>query len=357
MIQARQQAERTHAEDRHSRAELRRLLQEFYGQRLQSTSDLSTKACCTDDTARRFAEVIALLPDEVRERQYGCGCPLPGDDLTGLTVLDLGAGAGVDAFIALHCVGPNGAVHGVDMTAEQLDVARRHAATVARRFEHPKTNITFHEDYIETAEVIPDASIDLVISDCVINLSPAKDEVFRTIWRVLKPGGEFYVSDIAADRRVPDAVRSDPVLVAECLGGAEYEHDWFDQMRDAGFADPRLVERRVVQREALGEPIVFSSLTVRGFKLENMDRRCEDYGQLATYCGSIASAPARFVLDDHHVFERHRPTPVCRNTACMLGETRLAPHFEVTAPIRHFGLFACGPAPAADSDGQSGVCC
>jgi ubiquinone/menaquinone biosynthesis C-methylase UbiE len=331
------------------------MLREFYGRRVQKTADLSTKACCTDDAARRFSDVLALLPDDVRQRHYGCGCPLPADDLTGLTVLDLGAGAGVDAFIALHCVGPNGSVHGVDMTAEQLDVARRNASTVARRFEHPKTNVTFHEDYIETADVIPDASIDLVISDCVINLSPAKNEVFRTIWRVLKPGGEFYVSDIAADRRLPHSVRNDPQLVAECLGGAEYEHDWFDQMRDAGFADPRVVERRVVQREALGMPIVFSSLTVRGFKLSEMDQRCEDYGQTAVYLGSIPNTPARFVLDDHHVFEAERPAPVCRNTARMLTETRLAAHFDVTRPIRHFGLFDC--APVGTTDGADRACC
>lgn len=333
---------------------LRHMLREFYGRRIQTSADFATQACCTDDTRRRFANVVDLLPDEVRERQYGCGCPLPHDDLTGLTVLDLGAGAGVDAFIALHCVGPRGQVHGVDMTPEQLDVARRNAPSVARRFEHPETNITFHEDFIETADCIADASIDLVISDCVINLSPAKDEVFRTIWRVLKPGGEFYIADIAADRRVPRLIREDPLLVAECLGGAEYEHDWFDLMRDAGLADPRVVERRVVQREARCIPIVFSSLTVRGFKLEHMDARCEDYGQTAIYRGSVANAPARFALDDHHVFEARRPTAVCRNTARMLTETRLAPHFEVTQPIEHFGLFACGPA---QSGGDSGASC
>ena len=355
MIEARRPSHQSNGK-RRSRSDLRRMLQQFYGQRLQRTADLSTKACCTDDTARRFSDVLAMLPDEVRERQYGCGCPLPVDDLRGLTVLDLGAGAGVDAFIALHSVGPQGAVHGVDMTAEQLDVARRNADTVARRFEHPQTNVTFHEDYIETADVIPDASIDLVISDCVINLSPAKEEVFRTIWRVLRPGGEFYVSDIAADRRVPDRIRQDPTLVAECLGGAEYEHDWFDQMRHAGFADPRVVERRVIQREALGEPIVFSSLTVRGFKLPDMDSRCEDYGQSAVYRGSMRNTPARFVLDDHHVFEAQRPAAVCRNTARMLTETRLGPHFEVTAPVRHFGLFACGPTPTV-LDAPGGACC
>ncbi|UCE04291.1 MAG: methyltransferase domain-containing protein [Candidatus Latescibacterota bacterium] len=332
------------------------MLQEFYGRRIRKTADLRSGACCTDETAQRYAEILELLPAEVRERHYGCGCPLPVDDLTGLTVLDLGAGAGVDAFIALKCVGPTGFLHGIDMTPEQLDVARRNARPVAERFGHASTNIAFHEGFIETADAIPDASVDLVISDCVINLSPAKEEVFRTVWRVLKPGGEMYISDIAADRRVPESIRSDPLLVAECLGGAEYEHDWFDTMRDAGFMEPRVVSRSLVQEEALGQPVRFSSLTVRAFKLYDMERRCEDYGQLATYRGSLPQVPARFVLDDHHVFEAQRPAPVCRNTARMLTETRLGAHFEITPPIRHFGLFDCGPtASAAPSSG--GSCC
>lgn len=243
------------------------------------------------------------------------------------------------------------------MTHEQLDVARRNAPTVLERFGHKRPNIAFHEGFIETADAIPDASVDLVISDCVINLSPAKDEVFRTIRRVLRPGGEMYISDIAADRRVPEGIRTDPVLVAECLGGAEYEHDWFDQMRDAGFLDPRVVSRRVVQTEARGEPIVFASLTVRSFKISDLGRRCEDYGQVAVYRGTVEESPARYTLDDHHVFEAHRPAPVCRNTARMLSETRLAHHFQVSAPTRHLGLFACAPPLAGASGTTSGGSC
>jgi len=147
--------------------------------------------------------------------------------------------------------------------------------------------------------------------------------------------------------------------VAECLGGALYEHDWLDLLRDAGFGDPRIVSRTVMRTDVQGEPIVFSSVVVRAHKLADLDRRCEDYGQLATYRGSVQDAPARFRLDDHHLFEAHRPTPVCRNTARMLSETRLGRHFDVTPPIRHFGLFGCGaPAESAGSSGASaGPCC
>jgi len=340
------------------RAALRARLQEYYGRVLASSRDLSQSTCCTTDTSSRYGSILELLPRAVVERAYGCGCPIPDDDLTGLTVLDLGSGAGVDAFVLSYLVGPDGFVHGVDMTPEQLAVAREHAPTVARRFGYAEPNTAFHEGFIETADAIADASIDLVVSDCVINLSPAKDEVFSTIWRVLKPGGELYVSDIYADRRVPREVSEDPRLFAECVGGADYEHDGLDRMRDAGFLDPRVVSRRIVQTEALGQPITFSSLTLRAHKLvEPLDRRCEDYGQLATYRGTLRASPARFTFDDHHVFEAGRPTPVCRNTARMLSQTRLRAHFEVTAPIRHFGLFACGPAPGGAQAPSPGDCC
>ena len=244
------------------------------------------------------------------------------------------------------------------MTDEQLSVANRNREQVARDFGFERPNTAFHKDFIEVADSISSHSVDLVISDCVINLSPRKDQVFATIHRVLKKGGEFYISDIAADRRLPEAIRNDPELVAECLGGAQYEHDWFDTMKDEGFADPRVVRRTVVQTEAKGEPITFSSLTVRAFKFEEpLDARCEDYGQVATYRGNCPGIDARFALDDHHVFEAHRPTAVCRNTARMVNETRLGRYFDVTEPVKHFGLFPCGPASETSSEQAPAACC
>jgi arsenite methyltransferase len=331
----------------------RAFLREYYGQTLQKTEDLTEQACCVESTFRRHASTIALLPDEVVTRHYGCGCPIPEDDLTGLTCLDLGSGAGVDAFLLARLVGSKGHVHGLDMTDEQLDVARRNAPAVAKAFGHCKPNTTFHKGMIETAEPIESNSVDLVISDCVVNLSPRKDLVFQTIHRVLKDGGELYISDIVADRRIPDEIANDPRLHAECLGGALYEHDLYDLLAETGFVDTRVVERRVLQTEVLGQPIVFSSITIRAQKFATpLDRRCEDYGQFATYTGAFSRTPARFHYDDSHVFERDRPTPVCRNTARMLSETRLARGFRVTEPVQHFGLFQRGPR-AAPSNGES----
>lgn len=340
-----------------ARGHQREFLKDYYGRQLETSADLSEKACCTESTHRRHKDTVALLPDEVVTKHYGCGCPLPEDDLTGLVCLDLGSGAGVDAFILSRLVGPEGHVHGVDMTDEQLEVSRRNAPIVAKAFGYEKPNTTFHKGFIETAEAIADASIDLVISDCVINLSPRKDLVLATIHRVLKEGGELYVSDIVSDRRVPESIANDPRLVAECLGGALYVHDFMDMLKDAGFGDPRIVEEQVLQTDVLGRPIAFSSVTVRAQKFaHSLDRRCEDYGQVAVYQGGFPRCPARFHFDDHHVFERNRPVPVCRNTARMLSETRLGKGFRVTAPVEHFGLFDCGPTPrVGQTAGES--CC
>lgn len=336
--------------------ELRKYLRNYYGRVLTRTEDLEMKACCSVDTRSRYADILELIPDEVKKRNYGCGCTIPQDDLTGLTVLDLGSGSGLDAFILSHLVGETGRVFGVDMTDEQLDVARRNVQPVVAAFGFREANTEFHKGYIETAESIADASIDLVVSDCVINLSPLKEDVLATMYRVLRPGGEFYISDIVADRRVPEMIANDPKLTAECLGGALYEHDFIDLMKDVGFGDPRVVTRRLVEEDVLGQPIRFCSATVRGFKLEGAwDRRCEDYGQVAFYRGNCAQQPARFTLDDHHVFEAGRPAPVCRNTARMLSETRLAKYFEVTPPRQHLGVFQCGAG--GETIGQGEVCC
>ncbi|MDC3378964.1 methyltransferase domain-containing protein [Planctomycetota bacterium] len=338
-------------------------LREYYGRTLKTNDDLAEQACCTVDTMARFKDTIKLIPDEVVTKHYGCGCPLPEDSLKGLTCLDLGSGAGLDVFLLSKLVGPTGHVHGVDMTDEQLDTARRNAPVVAKAFGYDETNTTFHKGFIETCDAIPDNSIDLVISDCVLNLSPRKDLVYATIWRVLKEGGELYVSDISSDRRVPPVIADDEVMVAECLGGAQYEHDWFDTMKDAGFRDPRVVDRKVLQTDVKGEAIEFSSLTVRAQKFaEPLDRRCEDYGQFATYLGGLCRCPARFMLDADHVFEKDRPVPVCRNTARMLSDTRLGKHFRVTEPVKHFGLFGTGPHVAltgasSASMPAAGACC
>jgi arsenite methyltransferase len=336
----------------------------YYGEVLKSSADLQTSACCLAETMPRH--LIALLADihpEVRDRFYGCGSPLP-PALEGATVLDLGCGSGRDCYLLSRLVGAQGFVIGVDMTDEQLAVARRHADYHAEKYGY--ANVEFRQGYIEDLAMagVADASVDVVVSNCVLNLSPDKGRVFREIFRVLKPGGELYFSDVFADRRIPAPLAQDPVLLGECLGGALYVEDFRRLLAQVGCLDARVVSSAPL---AINNPDIerrigfvrFQSTTIRAFKLP-LEDRCEDFGEVAIYLGTLPEYPHAFVLDDHHRFERGRPMLVCGNTADMLQRTRYAPHFRVTGDrSTHFGLFDCGTPTAmrsGDADTPAGCC-
>lgn len=332
----------------------------YYGQVLQSSSDLKTGACCPAEAMP--AAVRELLDDvhpEVKDRFYGCGSPLP-PVLQGATVLDLGCGTGRDVYLLSRLVGEHGRVVGVDMTAEQLAVARRHRDWHAERFGYAASNVEFVEGYIEDLGAcgLADASVDVVVSNCVLNLSPEKERVFAEIFRVLKPGGELYFSDVFADRRIPESLRRDPVLLGECLSGALYTEDFRRLLQRLGCADVRTVTQAPIplfdpEVEAKIGMVNFRSVTIRAFKLE-LEDRCEDYGQVATYLGTVPGQPHAFVLDSHHRLETGRPMRVCSNSFDMLAQTRYAAHFSLLGDLStHYGLFDCGPAPAA---GASAAC-
>ncbi|MCA1798247.1 MAG: methyltransferase domain-containing protein [Xanthomonadaceae bacterium] len=334
----------------------------YYGEVLQSSADLKTGACCaTESLPEPLRRLVADVHPEVRERFYGCGAPLP-PALDGCTVLDLGCGTGRDCYVLSRLVGQQGRVIGVDMTEEQLAVARRHVDWHMERYGYRTPNVAFRHGYIEDlADAgIADDTVDVVVSNCVLNLSPEKDRVFAEMLRVLKPGGEFYFSDVFADRRIPAALRDDPVLRGECLGGALYVEDFRRVLAAAGCADARVVSSSPVPlldadiERKIGF-VTFRSLTIRGFKLP-LEDRCENFGQVATYLGTIAGHPHRFVLDDHHLFETGRPLAVCGNTADMLSRSRYARHFRIAGDKRtHFGLFDCAPAERAGA--PAAPCC
>lgn len=339
-------------------------VRDYYGRVLRSSADLKTTACCVAETLPpEIAAIVAKVHPEVKERFYGCGVIAPAV-LEGRTVLDLGCGSGRDAFVLSKLVGETGRVIGVDMTDEQLEVGRRHLDHHARAFGHAASNVTFVTGYIEDlrAAGIGDESVDVVVSNCVINLSPDKHRVFREVFRVLKPGGELHFSDVFADRRLPRAFMDDPVLLGECLGGALYVEDFRRAMLAVGCRDPRTVSRSPL---SITNPEVaakvgnarFSSITWRAFKLDVEDR-CEDYGQVAYYRGTIPGSPHAYRLDDHHLLEAGRPLLVCSNTALMLTGTRLAPHFRVEGDLStHHGLFPCGPTPSSAAEPASGGSC
>ena len=342
-------------------------VRDYYGRVLKTNQDLKTSVCCAGTSLPLpIREILKDIHPDVVARFYGCGSPIP-PELTGRTVLDLGSGSGRDCFILSKLVGPAGRVIGVDMTPEQLDTARRHVGYHMERFGFPRPNVEFLSGYIEDLKSlgIENDSVDVVVSNCVINLSPDKQRVFSEIFRVLKPGGELYFSDVFADRRIPTHLAEDPVLLGECLGGALYIEDFRRLLAGVGCLDHRVVSS---SRLALTDPAIeqktgmigFHSLTVRAFKLD-LEDRCEDFGQVAHYLGTVAEQSHGFVLDDHHLFETDQPQPVCGNTASMLSQTRYAPHFKITGDTSvHHGLFDCGPKSAAGPENGTvlgGSCC
>jgi len=284
--------------------------------------------------------------------------------LEGCCVLDLGCGSGVDVYTCAYLVGEKGKVIGVDMTEEQLAKGKKHVDYHTKKFGK-KINVEFHKGMIEDLSMIPNESVDVVISNCVINLSPLKAKVFQEIHRVLKTGGELYFSDVYTDRRMPEFLQSDKVLWGECLSVALYYEDFRRIMRSFGFEDIRVISsaRISVSNKSLLDKvgnINFSSKTVRAFKLQ-LEDKCEDYGQKATYMGTEENFPHAFFLDDHHTFVTGYEAPVCGNTADMLEHTRYGKHFKITPRKEHYGLFDCtggsSTSGSSTSGSTSGSCC
>lgn len=345
----------------------RDLVRQYYGKVLSTAGDLKTNACCAlEDIPPYIKKIEAFIEREIIEKFYGCGSPIP-NVLEGCSLLDLGCGTGKDVYLASYLVGEEGRVIGVDMTDQQLEVARKYIDPQTRKFGFLKPNVELKKGYIEDLKEIPieDDSMDVVISNCVINLSPDKKAVFKEIFRVLKPGGELYFSDVFARRRIPEHLKEDPVLYGECLGGALYIEDFRRMLREIGCLDYRVVSKRRItldnaELEAKAGMIDFYSMTVRAFKLDGLEDICEDYGQVAIYLGTISESPHEFLLDDHHIFIKDKPMLVCGNTASMLQETRYARHFRIIGNKDiHYGLFDCKPEAKAKQEDTSigGSCC
>jgi ubiquinone/menaquinone biosynthesis C-methylase UbiE len=227
------------------------LVQEKYGAAARQVRESSSVAC--GDPALRCCDPITTnLYDEAQKRglpesavlaSLGCGNPTALIELkAGETVLDLGSGGGIDVLLSAKRVGPTGKAYGLDMTDDMLALARENQRSAGVK------NVEFLKGEIESIP-LPDASVDVIISNCVINLSADKDRVLREAFRVLKPGGRFAVSDVAVRGEVPDQVRASMLLWVGCVAGALEEKDYIAKLARAGFTNISIEPTRVYSAE------------------------------------------------------------------------------------------------------------
>ena len=347
--------------------DVREQIREYYSKvTVEQGGEMATHTCsCSSSLPAHVQSVLDELPEGITSRFYGCGSPLP-PALEGCTVLDLGCGCGRDVFVASKLVGPQGKVIGIDMNADQLAVAEEHHAEMAEKWGYD--NVEFRQGYIEDLEGIDDESIDVVISNCVINLSPMKERVFSEVWRVLKVGGELYFSDIFADRRVPQEVYDNPLLRGECLGGAMYIEDFRRMMAEIGWKNLRYmslsgatIDNPEIERKLRG--VRFANATVRAIKLPDLvEDICEKYGQTVTYLGGIEGMEDAFVLDRKHTYKRGETKVACGNPAALLGHSRYGAYFAVVGDqSQHLGACCGGVLKGVDLDNpcdtSDGSCC
>jgi ubiquinone/menaquinone biosynthesis C-methylase UbiE len=333
-----------------------RAVRERYSDAARSREDA---LCCPIDYDPRLLEVI---PREVLERDYGCGDPsvyvTEGD-----TVLDLGSGAGKICFIAAQLAGPTGRVTGVDMNDDMLQLARKSAPLVAKRVgyanvefrrgkiqdlaldqervnrqlaENPVHNVTdmsTFEDFCERLRreepLIPDDSVDIVVSNCVLNLvhPSEKAQLIREIFRVLKRGGRIAISDIVSDEPVPEELRNDPELWSGCISGAFEEQEILSALEEAGFYGIE-IDRWEEEPFATVDGIVFRSVTITAKK--GKDGPCYEANQAVIYKG-----PWRQVEDDDgHVLRRGERSAVCEKTFAILSSDPYAAAIIPVEPIR-----------------------
>ncbi|MGE5224484.1 MAG: arsenite methyltransferase, partial [Omnitrophica WOR_2 bacterium] len=190
-------------------------------------------------------DLLTKIPEDITNFSLGCGDPISLAGIqAGQTVLDLGSGGGLDCFLAARLVGTTGRVIGVDMTPEMLAKARSAADRIGL------TNVEFRQGYLEDLPV-EDHSVDVVISNCVINLSPDKPSVFREVFRVLKPGGKISVSDIVTSGAMPEAMKANMDAWSACVSGAIPSEEYVDGLRQTGFVDIQIQAKTMDNELAL----------------------------------------------------------------------------------------------------------
>jgi MoaA/NifB/PqqE/SkfB family radical SAM enzyme/SAM-dependent methyltransferase len=281
--------------------------------------------------------LVAHIPQDVLDRFYGCGSPMAlAGVVPGERVVDLGSGAGIDVFIAAKLTGAQGQAIGVDMTDAMLATANENRTKVAEALGYDVAE--FRKGFLEQLPV-EDRSVDLVTSNCVVNLSPDKPRVFEEIWRILKDHGRIVLSDIVSEREVPPHLKVNPELWGECLVGALTEAELLAQLERAGFHGLG-IQRKSYWKDVEGYP--FFSVTVRGYKYEKR-AGCVYRGHRARYLG-----PGKAFLDEEgHLFPRNEPIEICTDSVAKLTRAPYVGMFAVQEPGEERAGYSCSASGAA----------
>lgn len=222
----------------HSDEQLKSAVKETYGEK----ADQASSCCCGKEKRNTLADNYSKVQGYVNEADLGLGCGIPTQHIEinpGNTVLDLGSGAGNDVFVARSLVGDSGRVIGVDMTDKMVELAERNRRKLG--FD----NVEFRLGEIEDLPV-DSSSVDVVLSNCVLNLVPDKHKSYEEIYRVLKPGGRFGISDIVLNGKLPSGFKQIAAMYTNCVSGAIQQEDYLQIIRDAGFANPIVREEYIV---------------------------------------------------------------------------------------------------------------
>ncbi|XP_068111159.1 arsenite methyltransferase-like [Hyperolius riggenbachi] len=307
-------------------------VKEYYGKYLKSSKDLKTNACVTPSKPipKHIREALNEVHEEVSSRYYGCGLVVP-ECLENCRILDLGSGSGRDCYMLSKLVGQKGYVTGLDMTDEQVQVSRKYIDYHTKKFGYQQPNINFVSGYIEDLKGagLEDQSNDIIISNCVVNLSPDKKAVLREAYRLLKHGGELYFSDVYSDKPIPNQLRQNKVLWGECISGALCWEDLYHTAEEIGFSPPRLVTSSfiTVNNKELEEIIgdyKFVSATFRLFKLPKDS--VKEKG-LVIYNGGITGYETEMQFDANFTFKEGEVEEVDEELWRILKKSRFSDEF------------------------------
>ena len=286
--------------------------------------------------------ILAEIPAAASEGAPDWGNPFPLA-MDGCTVLVLACGAGRDAFVAGKLVGPTGRVIGVEFNEGLVAKANE------IKDEIGANNVEFKQACWMTLDGlgIKSDSIDLVIANGAVSRVPSVQTQLNTIYRVLKFGGEFYMSDIFVDRRTPESKKTDKMKELG-LAGALYIEDYRRFCAIAGWPTIRCMSTKIYKKEQPEEVADWTYFvrTMRAYKIPGiLEDLCEQYFQFATYKGGIEGAPDYYDLDDHHRFVKDEPLSVCGNSCAMVENTRVGKYFEITGGERGENEVHGGPYP------------